>query len=425
LFKTTSPDWWPDATAVYYSLSFDQYVTPLGKFLLVLGPLLAVFTLVTLVLEWVGPLLLWSPIKSDLCRTVAVIAFILLHLGFGLTLNLGIFPALSCFTWLAFIPTSVWERWSQRAFTPKQLGLKIYYDADCGFCKKVVHLLRTFLVLPRRVPLQTAQSDPVIQTAMETHNSWVIVDWQGRHHYKWQGIAYVVSLSPVFWPLAKVLRWSPLMALGTRLYETIANNRRTAGRFTKPFQYQAFTVRSMGALSLVTLLLLLLISLWNLRSITSHYAFVDSQQPVMGLLRRVTNSRTVQRLSLLGQAARLDQSWSIFSPGPPKDDGWYVGIGTTTTGEDVNILQPRRDISFDKPSLGQRHRLYGNMQWRTYFINLSRQQGQLSLDSFGQYLCGHRDNIQATQLIFMDERTVAPSEKQTVSRQQVFNRQCQ
>ncbi|MEO0352362.1 MAG: DCC1-like thiol-disulfide oxidoreductase family protein [Cyanobacteria bacterium P01_A01_bin.15] len=424
LFKTTSPDWWPDATAVYYSLSFDQYVTPLGQFLLVLGPLLTVVTLVTLVLEWVGPLLLWSPIKSDLCRTVAVMAFILLHLGFGLTLNLGIFPALSCFTWLAFIPTSVWERWSQRAFSPKQLGLKIYYDADCGFCKKVVHLLRTFLVLPRRVPLQTAQSDSMIQTAMETHNSWVIVDWQGRHHYKWQGIAYVVSLSPVFWPLAKVLRWSPLMALGTRLYETIANNRRTAGRFTKPFQYQSFTVRSMGALSLVTLLLLLLISLWNLRSITSHYAFVDSQQPVMGLLRRVTNSRTVQRLSLLGQAARLDQSWSIFSPGPPKDDGWYVGIGTTAS-EDVNILQPRRDISFDKPSLGQRQRLYGNMQWRTYFINLSRQQGQLSLDSFGQYLCEHRDNIQAAQLIFMDERTVAPGEQQTVSRQQVFNRQCQ
>ena len=424
LFKTTSPDWWPDATAVYYSLSFDQYVTPLGKFLLVLGPLLTVFTLVTLVLEWVGPLLLWSPIKSDLCRTVAVIAFILLHLGFGLTLNLGIFPALSCFTWLAFIPTSVWERLSQRAFTPKQLGLKIYYDADCGFCKKVVHLLRTFLVLPRRVPLQTAQSDPAIQTAMETHNSWVIVDWQGQHRFKWQGIAYVVSLSPVFWPLAKVLRWSPLMALGTRLYETIANNRRAAGRFTKPFQYQSFTVRSMGALSLVTLLLLLLISLWNLRSITSHYAFVDSQQPVMGLLRRVTNSRTVQRLSLLGQAARLDQSWSIFSPGPPKDDGWYVGIGTTAS-EDINILQPRRDISFDKPSLGQRHRLYGNMQWRTYFINLSRQRGQLSLDSFGQYLCEHRDNIQTAQLIFMDERTVAPGEKQTVSRQQVFNRQCQ
>ncbi|MBT9316395.1 DCC1-like thiol-disulfide oxidoreductase family protein [Leptothoe spongobia] len=422
LFKTTSQDWWPDGTAVYYSLSFDQYVTPLGSFLLHLGPLLTVFTLVTLVLEWLGPLLLWSPIKTDLCRMVAVVVFILLHLGFGLTLNLGIFPTLSCVTWLAFIPTSVWDRWAKRAFTPKQLGLKIYYDADCGFCKKVVHLLRTFLVLPSRVPLQIAQGDPVIQTAMETHNSWVIVDWQGGHHYKWQGIAYVVSLSPVCRPLAKVLRWSPLMAFGTRIYEIIANNRRFAGNFTKPFNYQSFTVRPTSVLSLVTLFVLLLITLWNLRSITSHYAFVDNQQ--LAPLRRVTNSRTLQKLAPLGQATRLDQSWSIFSPGPPKDDGWYVGIGTTADGERVNSLQPRRDISFEKPSLKQRRRLYGNMQWRTYFINLGRQRGRLSWDSFGQYLCVINDDVVATQLTLMDERTVAPGETQSVSPQLVFEHKC-
>ena len=424
LFKTTSADWWPDGNAVYYSLSFDQYATPLGSFLLHLGPLLVIFTLVTLVLEWVGPLLLWSPVKTDLCRMVAIVVFILLHLGFGLTLNLGIFPALSCFTWLAFIPTSVWDRWANRAFGPKQLGLKIYYDAECGFCKKVVHLLRTFLVLPRRVPLQIAQSDPIIQTAMETQNSWVIVDWQGNHHYKWQGIAYVVSLSPVFRPLAKILRWAPLMALGTRIYETIANNRRFAGNFTKPLKYQSFTVRPTSALSLVTLFILLLITLWNLRSITSHYAFVDNQQPVMTLLRRVTNSRTLQSLAPFGQATRLDQSWSIFSPGPPKDDGWYIGVGTTADGDQVNVLQPR-DISFEKPSLKQRTQLYRNMQWRTYFINLSRQKGQLSWESFGQYLCSRRDKLQVTKLTFMDERTVPPGENQTINQQQLFTHQCQ
>lgn len=424
LFKTTSADWWPDGTAVYYSLSFDQYATPLGSFLLHLGPLLVIFTLVTLVLEWVGPLLLWSPLKTDLCRMVAIVVFITLHLGFGLTLHLGIFPALSCFTWLAFIPTSVWDRWANRAFGPKQLGLKIYYDAECGFCKKVVHLLRTFLVLPRRVPLQIAQSDPVIQTAMETQNSWVIVDWQGNHHYKWQGIAYVVSLSPVFRPLAKILRWAPLMALGTRIYETIANNRRFAGNFTKPLKYQSFTVRPTSALSLVTLFILLLITLWNLRSITSHYAFVDNQQPVMALLRRVTNSRTLQSLAPFGQATRLDQSWSIFSPGPPKDDGWYIGVGTTADGGQVNVLQPR-DISFEKPSLKQRTQLYRNMQWRTYFINLSRQKGQLSWESFGQYLCSRRDKLQVTKLTFMDERTVPPGENQTINQQQLFTHQCQ
>ena len=53
------------------------------------------------------------------------------------------------------------------------------------------------LVLPH-TPLATAQSIPEINEAMEAQNSWVIVDWKGQRHYKFEGIAYVVSLSPVF-----------------------------------------------------------------------------------------------------------------------------------------------------------------------------------------------------------------------------------
>ncbi|MEO0395209.1 MAG: DCC1-like thiol-disulfide oxidoreductase family protein [Cyanobacteria bacterium P01_A01_bin.137] len=275
-------------------------------------------------LAWAGPLLLWSPFRTDVCRTVVVFAFVLFHLVFhlslGLTPNLGLLSIVSCFTWLAFIPSSVWDRWAQRAFTPKQLGLKIYYDAECGFCKKVVHLLRTFLVLPRRVPLQIAQSDPIIQAAMETQNSWVIVDWQGQHHYKWQGIAYVVSLSPIVSPLARVLRWPPLMALGTRIYETIANNRRFAGNFTKPFKYQAFVVRPTGVFSVGTVGLLLLVTLMNVRSLTG----AASAPPAIEPSGQGTNP-IVQGLATLGQTARLDQSWHIFSPDLPEGDSGQVG----------------------------------------------------------------------------------------------------
>ena len=279
---------------------------------------------VSLVLACIGPLLLWSPIKTDICRLVVVVVFVLFHLSIGLTLTLGLLPIVSCFTWLAFIPSSVWDRWAQHAFTPKQLGLKIYYDAECGFCKKVVHLLRTFLILPRRVPLQIAQSDAVIQAAMEAQNSWVIVDWHGHHHYKWQGIAYVVSLSPIVSASARVLRWPPLMALGTRIYETIANNRRFAGNFTKPFNYQSFTVRPTGVVSLGTLCLLLLVTLMNVRSLSTHYA--ASGQPALESSSQVTNP-TGQNLTFLGQAARLDQSWHIFSPdmSKSKEDDGQVG----------------------------------------------------------------------------------------------------
>ncbi|MEM6426933.1 MAG: HTTM domain-containing protein, partial [Cyanobacteria bacterium P01_D01_bin.128] len=183
LFKTSSPIWWPDGSAVYYSLSFDQYVTPIGRLFLNAPPVMTLFNHATLILEWLGPLLIFVPFRTSFFRTLAVVMFVGLHLGFGLTLNLGIFPFLSAFTWLAFIPTDTWQRWTKRAFKAPQRGLTIYYDADCGFCKKVVCLLRTLLVLPDK-PAFTAQSDDSICADMEAQNSWVVVDWQGQRHFK-------------------------------------------------------------------------------------------------------------------------------------------------------------------------------------------------------------------------------------------------
>lgn len=433
VFKTTNSAWWPDGSAVYYSLSYDQYVTPLGHFLLNLGPLLTVFTLVTLVLEWVGPLLIWWPIRTDFCRLLAVVIFISLHAGFGLTLNLGIFPFLSIATWLAFIPTSAWESASQRVYGPKRKGLKIFYDADCGFCKKVVHLIRLLLVLPH-TPLATAQSIPAVNDAMEKQNSWVIVDYQQRHHYKFKAIAYVVSLSPIFCWIAPILRWRPIMAAGTHVYEWIATHRKVAGRFTRPFKFKPLHVKNPGWLSAIALLLLLLTFTWNLRSIVTHRAFVDSSQPAITAIHRVTNSRTAQRVDWLSRVTRLDQSWSIFAPGPPLDDGWHVVVGTPESGgevmalNEINVLQPQKAIDFEKPTLGDRARTYKNMQWRTLYINLNRVVGQKVFPSYSNYLCRQSQSkgqpLKNLRVYFMDERTVAPGESQPVEKKLIWEQSC-
>jgi hypothetical protein len=58
--KTKSPIW-VDGSALYYALSFDQYLTHFGYFLLNFQPILKVFTQITLVLEWIGPLTILIP----------------------------------------------------------------------------------------------------------------------------------------------------------------------------------------------------------------------------------------------------------------------------------------------------------------------------------------------------------------------------
>ncbi|MFM7792456.1 MAG: DCC1-like thiol-disulfide oxidoreductase family protein, partial [Microcystis panniformis] len=148
-----------------------------------------------------------------------------------LSFHLGIFPFLSVTHWLPIIPSLVWDWGQKRMITPEREGLRINYDRDCGFCKKVVYLLRTFLILPG-TPLLVAQDNPSIYEDMVAQNSWVVEDWQGKRWFKWSALVYIVSLSPIFWFLGPILRLPPLMTLGTRIYEWIASHRRFMGNFT-------------------------------------------------------------------------------------------------------------------------------------------------------------------------------------------------
>lgn len=413
-FKSTSPNWTTEGSAVYYALSYDQYATSIGQLLLNFPWLMKLSTHITFVLEWIGPLFIFIPFRNHFFRFWTVVTFILLHLGFGLTLNLGIFPFLSIVCWLGFLPSDFWNKLAKRTDTPERAGLQINYDADCGFCKKVVHLLRTFLLLPSDVPLLKAQDDPSIYEDMQKYNSWVVVDWQGNRHFKWEAIAYLVSLSPVFHPLATLLRLQPVMTIGNRVYETIATNRRTAGMFTRPFKFRELQVRPSRSLNLVTLLLFAFVTLWNFRS----------------LMPKTFDRKTLNSIDWVSRVLNVDQKWSIFSPGPPKDDGWFVIPAKLADGSDIDLLR-NAPVTWSKPSPQIRNAIYRNMQWRTMFINFNRAEGRVLYPNYARYLCQSWNDRQprskqltSFEIYFMSERTVPPGEKQGVEKLRKWQQSC-
>jgi len=204
------------------------------------------------------------------------------------------------------------------------------------------------------------------------------------------------------------------MALGTRGYEAIATNRRAAGTFTKPLQFRPLIVKPSPWINGVALLLLIYTLLWN----------VSSYNPAP------FQRRTWERLEFLGRATRLDQSWSIFAPAPPRDDGWYVIPGQLADGSEVDVLRGT-PVSWEKPTLAERSALYRTMQWRTYFINLNRAIGQKLYPFYGQYLCRHWNTEHSTgsklerfEIDFMDERTVPPGQQQTVQKTRPWQQSC-
>lgn len=103
-------EWWPEGTASYYALSLDAFVTPLGAYLVGFPELLRYVTLAVWTFELLGVLLLFSPWRFALLRSLAICGFVVMHLQFELTMRLGIFPWMDAIALVMLVPTSAMDR---------------------------------------------------------------------------------------------------------------------------------------------------------------------------------------------------------------------------------------------------------------------------------------------------------------------------
>ncbi len=107
-YLKSAPVWWPQGLAVEMALRLDSYTTWPGKLLLA-SPFTRPLTYFTLGWEYIGPLVALSPWKRGPVRTFAVFVFFIMHLGFGATLEIGLFWMTSCACWLPFLPGWFWD----------------------------------------------------------------------------------------------------------------------------------------------------------------------------------------------------------------------------------------------------------------------------------------------------------------------------
>lgn len=74
-------------------------------------------------------------------------------------------------------------------------------------------------------------------------------------------------------------------------------------------------------------------------------------------------------LDICGHVLQVEQRWSMFSPYPLLDDGWYVAEGQLRNGRSVNLLSRAGDIpDWSKPRLVSA--TFPNDRWRKLCLNL-------------------------------------------------------
>ncbi len=103
-----SDEWLKEGSAVYYALSLDQLVLPMGKLIYPYPRLLKILTFGVYYSELILPFFLISPFKK--LRNTAVFVLLILHLGIGSTLYVGLFFIIGISTLVAIYQGSLLDK---------------------------------------------------------------------------------------------------------------------------------------------------------------------------------------------------------------------------------------------------------------------------------------------------------------------------
>src|SRR5918994_1441086 len=378
----SGPEWRVDHTALYYALSLDQLATPIGHFLLNFPALLQVLTFGTLALEAFGPFLLFCPFFTGPVRTGTVLAFMGLHFGIWLTMDLGLFPWISAFCMVCFFPTWFWEK-----------ALMLH------------SMLLGRFVLARRLQLAAVRLGNAIVAFSRAILSFLADARQ---------LLFSTPVPHGDPPAAHTTAKVPPLAVGaTGQGETVAQT--TAHHETLVEEPQPAELQSSLATNLLAFFFVFYILCWNLTTVTSF----------------TLPERTVPLGTFLG----LEQYWGMFAPSPSRDDGWYVIPGELRDGQEVDLMPITRDdygmhrVSYDKP---QDVRVtYKNEHWRKYLENIYNQDFASQRLYFGQYICRQwnahhtgEDTLQTFRILYMLELTLPDYRQSKPEKVDLWNHTC-
>lgn len=160
-----APEWRTEGTALYYALSLDQVLMPMGKLIYPYPELLRYLTHITFYTELFIPLLLFIPIYTAFFRFLFISVLASFHVGISLTLFVGLFYLINFASLAGLIPTKGMDwidrkvvptftriyfrlkEWRNRFEHPFPVSVKVQVTYSSGWLKKRFYLIREAFVL--------------------------------------------------------------------------------------------------------------------------------------------------------------------------------------------------------------------------------------------------------------------------------------
>lgn len=281
---------WLEGRAAEVVLASLYARDPYAQWMLGLGSeVLTPLTYAVLAVELLGGLVLLL-VPVIWLRGLAVALLILMHMGFTLGLNVGLFPFFCVTGLIGLLPGAVWRGLSTGR------GVTVYYDGACGFCHRMARRVLA-LAGAEDARLIPAQDDETARSMLP--QSWT-VRAGGADTHRGAALLRVMDHS-VFAGVAFLLR--PFTNLLDGLYDRVAASRDRLGRWEGRPRLSIPHVRQVSA-GLGSVLVAFLV--WQNAGL--YLGWIDDRQ--------------VTRLNGLG----LYHKWSMFAPNPGGRRGYVVAV---------------------------------------------------------------------------------------------------
>lgn len=161
---------WQNGTAVYYALNVDNYAKSFAQTLLHFPFLLKLLTHGTLWFELLAPLLMFCPVFTGPIRVWVISGFLLMHLGFYLSMHLMLFPWVSAAAVLVFLPSWFWDR---RGTQPSNF-IEIRSSKTGNACALLFLICVLSLNLEAMKPLKFKMPEPIraLSNLVHLNQAW-------------------------------------------------------------------------------------------------------------------------------------------------------------------------------------------------------------------------------------------------------------
>jgi hypothetical protein len=410
--------WHEEGTAVYLALSIEHLPTRLGIFLRGHPDICWWLTHATVLLETLGPVLLFLPFNVPLQRLIVIPAFILFHAGLSLALELGHFPFVCMIAWLPLVPGAFWDRLWAQLRVPEAARLTILYDPDRPRAARWLARLRTFLFLGEAT-LMPAREEGGSPSRVE-REGWLVIDGDGREHTGGDALRLLFRLSPVWSPLARLV--------GGRFGDWLAGYISRGPRQAAPVRRREGPdwAPPKGLLA-NTIVIFCIVYIFTVNGFALFSSILRDQYPA---LAKKWLPIFPDQVGQLGAALGIDQGWGLFAPEPGRRFGWYVLVGTRKDGVKFDLLTGNTvsdTEGWDRPKFLTI--TYDSSRWRKLFMNMPDAKSYpFLLPGFTRYHFEkwnreHEgdEQLQSLQVYWMRDVTVPPgAEPYPVDRIQLY-----